>query len=216
MTTRLGLRELVADGGWATVGIVLGIEVSPAVSAVYTQPQSGPLRPVICSDSSTRSSAGSQHCARAVGTISTAAMVGCPGKNRPQDRGPILPGAAFVGGATKRNSRWAPVSPERCEPELVADDQVVAEQGIDNLADGVIGLCPEEGFNQLGSGEVADLVPDLHGRDPRRDQHAQLSGAGRADQAGFLCGPDPLKRSQLVGCCLGDHFYLSVTIYHEK
>jgi hypothetical protein len=50
--------------------------------------------------------------------------------------------------ATTRNSSWAPVSIERGESDLVDQDQVVAEQGVDHVADGVAGQAPVEALGQ--------------------------------------------------------------------
>ena len=48
-------------------------------------------------------------------------------------------GAAFVGGGDEPEQQLGAGVIERGEAELVADDQVVAEQGLDDLPDGVVG-----------------------------------------------------------------------------
>ena len=47
--------------------------------------------------------------------------------------------AAFVGGGGEPEQQLGSGVIERGEAELVADDQVVAEQGLDDLPDGVVG-----------------------------------------------------------------------------
>ena len=51
------------------------------------------------------------------------------------------------------------------EAEVVDDDEVVAQQPFDELADGVVGQAAVERFDQLVGGEEADL---LAGRGRRR------------------------------------------------
>ena len=69
---------------------------------------------------------------------------------------------------------------------------------VDDPADGVVGQRPVEGLDELGGGEVADPVPGVDGGDAEGDQDVALAGAGRADQADVLGGPDPLERGQVV------------------
>ena len=66
--------------------------------------------------------------------------------------------------------------------------QVVAEQGVDDSPDGVVGQAAVEGLGQVGGGEVADLVPGLDGGDAEGDQDVALARAGRPDQAQVLLG----------------------------
>src|SRR6202044_1271649 len=61
----------------------------------------------------------------------------------------------------------------------VDQDEVVAEQGVDDPSDGVVGQGAVEGLGQVGGGVVADLVPGLHGGDAERDQQVAFPGAGR-------------------------------------
>jgi|SRR6266536_784634 len=58
------------------------------------------------------------------------------------------------------------------------DDQVVAEQGVDDLADAVVGQAAVEGFGQVGGGEVADFVPGLRRCCTQGHQQVALAGAG--------------------------------------
>jgi hypothetical protein len=68
---------------------------------------------------------------------------------------------------------------ERGEPHLVADDQVVAQQQVDDPADAVVGQAAVEGFDQAGGGEVADSMPGVDGGVPERDEQVALAGATR-------------------------------------
>lgn len=55
---------------------------------------------------------------------------------------------------------------ERGEAEFVGDDQLDPQKGFDDLADGAVGQAAVERFDEVGCGEVADLVPGLDGSDP--------------------------------------------------
>jgi hypothetical protein len=52
------------------------------------------------------------------------------------------------------------------EAELVDDDQVVAEQDVDDLPARVVGESAVEGVDEFGGGEVPDPVAVLDGGDP--------------------------------------------------
>src|SRR5690348_1562068 len=102
-------------------------------------------------------------------------------------------GAAFVGGGDEPEQQLGAGVVEGGEPDLVADDQVVAQQGVDDAADAVVGQAAVEGLDQLRGGEVADPVPDRDGGVPERDEQVGLAGAGGPDQAEVLPGGDPLQ-----------------------
>jgi NAD(P)-dependent dehydrogenase (short-subunit alcohol dehydrogenase family) len=63
---------------------------------------------------------------------------------------------------------------------LVADDQLVAEQGVDDPSDAVVGQAAVEGLDQLGGGEVADPVSGGHGGVAERDQDVTFCRFPRA------------------------------------
>ena len=107
-------------------------------------------------------------------------------------------GAAFVGGGDEPEQLLRAGVVQGCEPDLVADDQVVAEQGVDDPSAAVVGQAPVEGLDQLGGGEVADPVPGLHGGDAERDEQVALAGARRSDQAKVLPGGDPFQAGEVV------------------
>lgn len=46
------------------------------------------------------------------------------------------------------------------------------------LADGVVGKASVEGFDEVGGGEVAGLVPGVNGGDPETDQGVGFPGPG--------------------------------------
>ena len=88
--------------------------------------------------------------------------------------------AAFVGGGDEPEQQLGAGVVQRGEADFVEDDQVVAEQGVDDLADGVVGQAAVEGFDEIGCGEVPDLVPGVDGGVPEADQGVRLAGARRA------------------------------------
>jgi hypothetical protein len=79
-------------------------------------------------------------------------------------------GTPFVGGGDEPEQQLGAGVVEWCEADLVDDDQVVAEQGVDEAADGVVGQAAVEGLDEVGGGEVADLVACCDGGDAERDQ----------------------------------------------
>ena len=97
-------------------------------------------------------------------------------------------GAAFVGGRDHAEQQLRAGVIQRREPDLIDEDEVVAEQGVDDPADGVVGQAAVEGLGELGGGEVADLVPGRDGGGAERDQQVALARAGRPDQAQVLPG----------------------------
>ena len=97
-------------------------------------------------------------------------------------------GAAFVGGGDEPEQQLGAGVVERGEADLVDDDQVVAEQGVDDLADGVVGQAAVEGLDEVGGGEVADPVPGVDGGEAERDEEVALAGAGGSDEAQVLPG----------------------------
>ena len=102
-------------------------------------------------------------------------------------------GAAFVGGGDEPEQQLGAGVVQRGEADLVDEEQVVAQQGLDGLADGVVGEAAIEGFDEVGGGEVLDLVAGGDGGVPERDQGVGLAGAGRADQGEVLLRGDPLE-----------------------
>ena len=94
--------------------------------------------------------------------------------------------AAFVGGGDEAEQQLAAGAVQRREADLVADDQIVSEQGLDDLADASVGQAAVEVLDQLSGGEVADPKALLDGGVPERDQGVALAGPGRADQGDVL------------------------------
>jgi hypothetical protein len=47
------------------------------------------------------------------------------------------------------------------EPELVEDDQLVAEQAVNHLADGIVSQTAVEGVDEFGGAVVADPMPGV-------------------------------------------------------
>ena len=88
-------------------------------------------------------------------------------------------GAALVGGGDEPEQQLGAGVVERGEAHFIDDDQVVAEQVLDDAADGVVGQAAVEGLDELGGGEVADLVACLDGGDAERDQAVGFPCPGR-------------------------------------
>jgi site-specific DNA recombinase len=101
--------------------------------------------------------------------------------------------AVFVGGGHEAKQQLGAGGIQRREPDLIDDEQLVAEQPVDHPPDGVVGQPLVEGLDQLGGGEVAHSVPGGDGGVAERDQQVGLAGAGRADQTEVLGRADPLE-----------------------
>jgi hypothetical protein len=82
-----------------------------------------------------------------------------------QEPAPLVEGPAgrdaertpLVGGGEPEQQPGARVV-EGCESDFVDDDQVVAEQSVDDAPDGVVGQPAVESLRQLRGREVADLA----------------------------------------------------------
>ena len=84
------------------------------------------------------------------------------------------------------------------KPELVDDHEVVAEDGLDDPSDAVVGQAAVEGVDELGGGEVADPMSGVDRGVAERHEHVALAGAGGPDEDRVLRGADPLQRGQVV------------------
>ena len=73
-----------------------------------------------------------------------------PGFERPV--GADAEAAAFVGGGDEPEQDLGGGVVQRREAEFVADDQIVAQQGVDDFADAVVGEPAVEGVDQVGGG----------------------------------------------------------------
>ena len=113
-------------------------------------------------------------------------------------------GAAFVGGGDEPEQQLGAGVVEGREPDFVDQEQVVAEQGLDDFPDAVVGQAAVEGVGQVGGGEVADPAPGADGGDAEGDQDVAFAGAGRADQAQVLRGGDPFQGGEVVQGRPGD------------
>ena len=79
---------------------------------------------------------------------------------RPVRRDPET--APFVGRRDEAEQQLGAVIIERREAKLVDDDEIEAQQRIDDLADGVVGESTIEGLDQLRSAEVAHAHAVCH------------------------------------------------------
>ena len=72
-------------------------------------------------------------------------------------------GASFVGGGDEPEQQLGAGVVERGEPDFVDQDEVDPQEGLDDLADGVVGEAAVEGFDEIGGGEVADPLSGIDG-----------------------------------------------------
>jgi hypothetical protein len=101
--------------------------------------------------------------------------------------------AGFVGGGDELEQQLGAGVVEWGEAELVEEDEVVAEQRLDEPADGVVGQASVEGLDEVGGGGVPDSVPVGDGGVAQGDEQVGLAGPGRADEAEVLGGADPFQ-----------------------
>ncbi len=92
-------------------------------------------------------------------------------------------GSSFVAGGDEAEQQLAAGVVEWGEADFVDDDQVVAADGFDGFADGVVGDGAVEVLDEFDGGEVADLVAGGHGGGAEADEVVGLAGAGGPDEA---------------------------------
>src|SRR5260370_39230271 len=85
------------------------------------------------------------------------------------------------------------------EPDLV-DDEVGAEQGFDDAADGAVGQAPVEGLDEVSGGEGADPVARLGRRGPQGHPDLRLTRPRRAHPGAILTGGGTLPRREALQC----------------
>jgi hypothetical protein len=85
-------------------------------------------------------------------------------------------GAALVGGGHEPEEQLGAGVDERGEPDLVDDHQLGAQQGVDDLAHGVVGQSAVEDLDEVRGGEVVHLVPGGDGGVAEPDQGVTLAG----------------------------------------
>ena len=121
----------------------------------------------------------------------------CSGRNRPHWSNAqweaMASDAAFVGGGDEPEQQLGAGVVQRGEADFVEDDQVVAEQGVDDLADGVVGQPAVEGFDEIGCGAVLHPVPGGDGGVPEGDQGVRFAGPGGPIKARFALCADPFQ-----------------------
>src|SRR5437870_9729875 len=79
--------------------------------------------------------------------------------------------AAFVSGGHETKEQLGTSVIERSKPQLVDQDQLMAQEVADDLADGVVGQAAVQGFDQISGDQVADLHAAFHGA------HAEIGRA---------------------------------------
>lgn len=98
--------------------------------------------------------------------------------------GPVRPDgqlSAFVGTSKEPEQQLGAGVVQWCEAQFVEDDQIDPQQRFNDRANGVVSRAAVEGFDEVGGGEVADLVPGMDRRGPQSDQSVRLAGASGAD-----------------------------------
>ena len=90
----------------------------------------------------------------------------CSGRNGPHcSKGPVRghgQRAALVCGGGEAEQRLGAGVVEWREADLVEDEEIGSQQGVDDLADGVVGQAAVEGFDRFDRGEVADFVSGVY------------------------------------------------------
>ncbi len=84
--------------------------------------------------------------------------------------------AAFVGGGDEAKQQLRAGVVEGGEVELVDDDQVVAQLGVDDASDAVVGEAAVEGLDQVGGG--AAVVARGSTRTETKTQTGRAAGEG--------------------------------------
>ena len=78
--------------------------------------------------------------------------------------------AAFVGCGDDPEQQLRAGVIQWGEADFVDEDEVVAQQGVDDAADGVVGQAAVERFDEFSCGEVANSVSGVDGGDAERDE----------------------------------------------
>lgn len=87
-------------------------------------------------------------------------------------------GPSFVGGRDEAEQELGAGVVQRGEAHLVDYEEIVAQQRVDGLADGVVGQSPVQGLDEVGCGEVPDPVTGLCCGVAKGYQAVRLARAG--------------------------------------
>jgi site-specific DNA recombinase len=199
------LRLLIEDvhvTGWQ-VKIRLRIPLDPPDPGQTRprprRPAPSPTRPPAVSSQDRLRSVGDHHAGVVQQAVEQADGSSVLGQEpAPLVEGPVrgdADGAAFVGGGDDAEEQLRAGVIQRREPDLADDDQVVAQQGVDDPSGAVVGQAAVEGLDQLGGGEVADTVACLDGGGAGSDEQVALAGAGQAQV--LACG-NPFQRGEVA------------------
>src|SRR5918911_627083 len=91
--------------------------------------------------------------------------------------------APLVGGGDQAEEELGAHRVEGSEAQLVNDEQVVAQQVLDEAADRVVGEAAVERLDEGGRHEVAHALAGGNGGRAQGQQQMRLSSARRTDQA---------------------------------
>src|SRR2546422_2870281 len=105
---------------------------------------------------------------------------------------------AFVGGGHETKEQLGTRVIERSKSQLVDQDQLMAQEVADDLADRVVGQAAVQGFDQISSDQVADLQAAFYGAHAAADQRVAFAGARRSNQEHILFGAYPFERRDVL------------------
>ncbi len=101
--------------------------------------------------------------------------------------------APLVGRGDEPEEQLGAGEVQRRKAQLIQNDQVHAQETVDELAHRVVGQPAVEGLDEIGRGEVADAQAGLDSGVTEADQQMGLAGTGRSHQDEVLLGPDPFE-----------------------
>jgi hypothetical protein len=104
--------------------------------------------------------------------------------------------ALFVGGGDEAEQVVGGDAVEGGEAEVVDDDEVVAQEALDEFADGVVGEAAVERLDQLVGLEEADLVAGGDRGAPERLGEVALADTSRAGETQVVVALQPFQRGE--------------------
>src|SRR5579859_463679 len=119
----------------------------------------------------------------------------------PLVKGPVAGEAEctpLVGGSDEAEEELSPGKVEGRKAQFVEDDQVGAQEVVDDFADRVVSESAIQRLDQVGGGEIANSEAGVHGGMTETDEQVRLAGARWTNEDDILLGPDPLQRDQVV------------------
>jgi hypothetical protein len=87
--------------------------------------------------------------------------------------------AMFIRGGHETEQQLGTGLIQGCEAQLIDQDQVVAEYGVDELANGIVGESAIEGLDQIGGDEIPHPQASLDRAIPHANQAVAFARANR-------------------------------------